>query len=307
MLNTTKTHTLSKAVLGLIGVAGSLPALAQSTFEACKISLAYSPVAVVVPASTSPVPGLSWLGVGVLAAVLGVVAWRKQGKNGHRALSVALMAGAALLATHGGDSLVQSVRAAAPYELNNASGGTLTDTDVAFAQPSPVLTVTNTTSARLKITSNANANDTGTCAPGTEIAPGATCTTQAACPVVKTLTMATPPTIVCLKRPEDLTWSLLLNDVLYEIYTPVLENAPTFTPAGVPVAVAMTLVPDSPIPTPNADGYILYPDLVAASTGTATFTLTAPQGYGFEENGMLSTTKTVTGVSYSSCSNYIGS
>lgn len=290
-------NTLGKVALGLVSITCALPALAQSTFGACQISLAYSPVATVpLPSAVSAVPGLGLLGVGALAAVLGVMAWRKQGKNGHRALSIALLAGAAFLAMHGSDSLIQSVRAASPYEFNNANGGTVTDTNIAFAKPSPTITVTNTTSGRIKISSNANAAETGTCTPGAEIAPGGSCTTQSVCPVIQILTVTAKPTAVCSRDP---IWSYTADGVGNSVYAAAQGTPPTFDPANADVNVSMTqaaylILPANPTEMPSNE------DLGKAASGIATFTLTAPPGYGFWEDGAVSSTYVIN-VPYDGC------
>ena len=94
-------------------------------------------------------------------------------------MAVVGMAGALGLSALGGGSLVEAVRAAGPYEFSNAAGGTVADSGVAYADPAPVLTVTNTSGVRIRITANGNATETGTCALNQELAPGASCTTQA--------------------------------------------------------------------------------------------------------------------------------
>lgn len=176
-----------KSVLRLTALAGAAaadaPAWAQSM---CQISLGYAPVVTSSPPGPTAVPGLGMTSIGLLVATMGVAVWRKNriaGRNGRQFLSVALLASAGLLLTQGADGLVQSVRAAGPYELSNPMGGTLAFNDIPASTPAPTITVTNTSGVALRITQNANGNETGTCIPGMALAPNGSCTTQAVCPM----------------------------------------------------------------------------------------------------------------------------
>lgn len=296
---------ITNAVLMLIGAASALPAWAQSTATACTIALDYIPVVVPVPPSATAVPGLGMLGVGALAALIAVMAWRKGRAGGHKALSVALMAGAALLATQGSDSLIQAVRAAAPYEFNSATGGTVADANIAFASPSPQITVTNTTTARIKITTNANSDAADGCAVGTEVAPGGSCTTQAVCPALKALTLATPPVVECRNTyPDDMIQEGFLDPPMnyYQVFKPVMTSDAVFTPSITPSATSDFSY--SPNFTPGPGGTVLttFEELDVAGTGTTTIKITPPDGYGFDNNGVVSSAPMVLTAPYQGCS-----
>lgn len=166
-------------ILTFAGMAGcALPALAD-TAAYCRISLDYAP-ALAATAAPTAVPGLTLFSVGILAATLGIFAWHKRPAAG-KVLAVALWASAGLLTAQGGDGLMQAVRAAGPYEFTSTTGGTLADASMPYADPSPLVTVTNTSGVRVKITGNTNTAEAGSCTVGAEIAPGGSCTTQSIC------------------------------------------------------------------------------------------------------------------------------
>lgn len=296
---------ITNAVLILAAAAGAVPAWAQSTANACKIALDYSPVVVTVPPSATAVPGLGMLGVGALAALIAVMAWRKGRAGGHKALSVALMAGAALLATQGSDSLIQAVRAAAPYEFNSATGGTVADANIAFASPSPQITVTNTTTGRIKITTNANSNAADGCAVGTEVAPGGSCTTQAVCPALKPLTLATPPVVACRNAyPDDIIQEGYLippNMNSYYIFKPAMTSDAVFTPSTTPAVTTDFSYSPNFTPGPGGTELLSYADVDVAGTGTTTIKITPPEGYGFDNNGVVSSDPMVLTAPYQGC------
>ena len=161
---------------------------AQTSAAACQISLGYSPVATIPPPVITSVPSLTMVGVGILAMLVGVSAWKYGGKNARRkVLSALLVTGASISIFTGGDALITAVKAAGPYEFDNAAGGSVIDTNIIFSSPSPLITVTNTSGSPIKITTNGNTTESGTCTVGAELAAGGSCTTQAICPVVALL------------------------------------------------------------------------------------------------------------------------
>lgn len=168
------------SALAAIGLAGfSMSAYAQS----CSISVGYQAA---VSNNISSVPSLGTLGLAALAAALGILAWRKRHtldrEGGVRKwMPAVLLASAGILGMQGGNGFIQSVRAAGPYEFSSPTGGTVEDLNMAYEEPSPVITITNSSGKRIRISSNANPDETGTCVVGAEIAPGASCTTQAVC------------------------------------------------------------------------------------------------------------------------------
>lgn len=169
----------TSALLASAGIA--MPALAQSVIR-CKISLDYSAVATAAATPTA-VPGMTLFSVGILAAVLGVLAWHKRPGAG-KVLAAALWASAGLLTAQGSDGLVQSVRAASPYYFSATSGGTVSDTFQSPIYEAPAVTVTNTSGVRIKITGNTNKDESGSCTVGTEIAPNGSCTAAPACSIL---------------------------------------------------------------------------------------------------------------------------
>lgn len=273
----------------------SMTALAQATQGACQISVGYGP-ATIPPAAPSAVPGLTLFSVGILAAALGVLAWHKRPRGGHKAWAVALWASASLLGMQGGDGLIQAVRAAGPYEFSNSSGGIVADSSIPYANPAPLITITNTSGVNVKITSNANAAETGSCTTGANIAPGGSCTTSAVCsaPQPQLLTVVADPTITCdysLPALDSASWhNPDGSDGGVYIIPPLLGSAPVFSPSGVVPAPtfsytrgpALILDPATGQPTNYAE----------ASAGTATITSVAPAGYAFDTNVPPSTTKT---------------
>ena len=166
-------------------------------------------------------------------------------------MAVTLAVGAAFFSVAGADSVVSSVRAAAPYEFSNPSGGTVTDNAITFASPSPLVTVTNTSGVRIRIATNGNPSDTGTCAVGSQLALGASCTTQAVCPVP---VVAEAPTTVCPNLPgtaisefSNYLSSPDSSSGRWFIYAPTIQTEPTFNPAisGITTAI-INVVPVGP-------------------------------------------------------------
>ena len=266
---------------------------AQDASRSCQMALGYSPVAAVPPPTA--VPGLTMVGIGVLAALFAAVAWRNRHKGGFsRLMSVGLVAGATMLSVAGGDSLITAVRAAGPYEFSNAAGGSVTDTTITFASPSPLITVTNTSGSRIKITSNGNASESGSCAVGAELAPGGSCTTQAVCPVITPIQIATEPTFTCDSSTslDAYSWRSAATGARITItnYAPVIDVAPVFDPALGGITTAFSYVRTATQPVYNADNEVS--NAADLGAGVITFTATAPQDYGF--NPDLASTKTWT-------------
>lgn len=262
-------------------LASSSSAWAQSAAGVCEISLGY--VAVAAPPLITPtaVPGLTLLGVGILGGLVAAFAWRSRHKGAfNRLMSVMLMTGAAVLAVAGGDSLVNVVRAAGPYEFTSTTGGTVADTQIAYADPAPILTVANTSGGRIKIISNGNASETGTCTVNAELAPGASCTTQAfSCtppnPVVQQIEILSLPTQSCdysvtldtyLAGPDELIVS-----------PPILATPPVFDISN--IAIASTFTRNATTPAYNPDGS--FSNASELASGNFSVTATAPTGYGF--------------------------
>ena len=272
---------LGGASMWASGLVWNTAAWAQSA-SSCQISLAYTPV----PAAVA-VPSLTLFGVGVLGSALAVVAWRSRSKHGvNRLLAVALAVGAVFFSVAGADSVVSSVRAAAPYEFSNPAGGAVTDNTIVFASPSPLVTVTNTSGVRVRINTNGNASDTGTCTVGSELAPGATCTTQAACPVP--VAVAAAPITAC---NYDALISTYVRDSMggsFYVYAPKMEQAPSFNPGIAGISTNFTYVRGVTVPQHDANGELTNGE--ALGSGTATVTSTAPSGYFFPDTG--SSTKT---------------
>ncbi|MBB6579200.1 hypothetical protein HNP33_003310 [Comamonas odontotermitis] len=263
-------------------LAASPPAWAQSTAGTCEIALGYAAVALSPVGTPAAVPGLTLLGVGVLGVLFAAIAWRGRQKSGlNRLMSVTLMASGAVLSVAGSDSLLNVVRAAGPYEFTSSTGGSISDAQVPYADPAPVLTVTNTSGGRIKITSNGNASETGTCTVNAELAPGASCTTQAfACtpppPVIQQIEVQSLPAQDCDYGTVIGSYDMGgINSVT--AYLPLLVTPPTFDVSSVTVTSAYTrnatqaiFGPGGSIPNAN--------DLI---TGTLSVTATAPTGYGF--------------------------
>ncbi|MBB6577728.1 hypothetical protein HNP33_001785 [Comamonas odontotermitis] len=276
-------------------LASSSSTWAQSTAGACEIALGYAAVAAPPAVTPTAVPGLTLLGIGILGGLFAAITWRNRHKGGfNRLMSVALMSGAALLSVAGGDSLVNVVRAAGPYEFSSATGGTVADTQVAYADPAPMLTVTNTSGGRIKITSNGNASETGTCTVNAELAPGASCTTQAfACtpppPVVQEIMILAAPTFTCdystilTTYPQSNTSA---SGGTLTVNPPVLDAAPSFDING--VTTASTFTRNATQAAYASNGMISNTnDLIS---GIFTVIATAPAGYGF--GASLSSTTT---------------
>lgn len=285
-------HSLRPAAAAFsVLLASSSSAWAQSTAGACEITLGYAAVAAPPVMAPTAVPGLTLLGVGILGALFAAITWRNRHKGGfNRLMSVALMSGAAVLSVAGGDSLVNVVRAAGPYEFSSPTGGTVADTQVAYADPAPVLTVTNTSGGRIKITSNGNASETGTCTVNSELAPGASCTTQAfACtpppPVVQQIEILSPPTPDCDYNTVIETYEASATGINTVVASPPrIGTPPTFDTTGVAVTSTYTRNATQAIFGPNG----LIPNANDLITGTLSVTATAPAGFGFGP-GLLNT------------------
>ena len=283
-------------------VTSALPAWAQAVPNACQLSIGYAPVIVPPPAAVSSVPGLTMTGIGLLAAVLGAAAWKYRDRApAGKVLAVFLAVGAMTAFVQSGDSFITAVRAAAPYELSDANGGTLADSQIAFASPSPLITVSNTSGKRMRITSNGNTSETGTCVVGSELAPGASCTTQAVCPVVPPVDpVATPieiasePTAGCdMNTPIDgFSWAATDGTSSGTVinYVPVLATPLVTNPAVPGIVTDFSYVRSATQPDYDANNVLT--NAQALGSGTVTVTATAPQGYGF--GGTLASTQSWT-------------
>lgn len=271
--------------------AGFAPAvMAQASASLCNFSLAYAPVLAQVPAAALPVPTLTLLSLGILSAAVGVVAWSKASSAKKKMLSVAVMGAALGLSALGGNGLVQEVRAAGMYAFSNAQGGVVADAEIAYADPAPVFTISNTTGVKLKIVSNANAQEAGTCAAGAELAPGASCTATAVCPTPPVVTPALveltaqqDPTVGCdttTTRIPSIDFRAMPGGAFYtaHAYTPVPGDPPLLAPdvsLGSPI---FTYTPNAENWGPDSANFF---DTDNVTSGVATVTYAAPQGYGF--------------------------
>jgi len=279
-------------------VGSSMAALAQSAPGTCQVSLGY--VAAALPAA-APVPGLTSVSMAVLAALLGGLAWHSQRtRRGAKAWAVALWASAGVLGMQGGEGLVQAVRAAGPYEFSNPAGGTVADAAIPYASPAPLLTVTNTSGVSIRIASNANAAETGSCAVGTTLAPGSSCTTAAVCtapppepPAPVLLTVLTDPTAGCdFTQPPLYTksWSGAAGaSVTYSLFPAVLASGPTFAPSSANVTTTFTFTQGPELLLDPATG---QPTNLDQAAGVLNFTSQAPSGYAFDTNNPPGTVKT---------------
>ena len=168
-------QSLATARMGGVLAALGMAMASAPAWAACQISLGYSP-------ASSPVPSLTVASVAVLATALGALAWSRRsgmGSAGRKLLLLAVCGSAGLLAVQTGDGLIQTVRAAGPYEFNNPVGGTVSDN--AMPDGTTSVTVSNTSGVPVRIVSNSNANAPGSCQPGSVVAPGGSCTTNAVC------------------------------------------------------------------------------------------------------------------------------
>ena len=269
-----------------MGTLAALPAFAQSAAQAysCTVNLAYEAAPLIAtPPSATAVPGLGTLSVAALAGLIAWMAWRKRKTGGFRAMSVMFMMGAAVLATQGGNSLVQSVRAANPYTMEEAAGGTVATTMNLAAIPTPQAIVNNT-AVRMRITTNANSSETaaGSCAVNAEIAPGDSCTTQAVCEALQVFTVTQDPQVSCDKDGTPLDIHSMNDGVTtFFSFTPKITSDPVFDPVATPaLTVAWSgYVPNSPIWIDNDAGDDLVPgNLEAVGSGTAIIIATAPTG-----------------------------
>ncbi|QIL80751.1 midcut-by-XrtH protein [Diaphorobacter sp. HDW4A] len=276
-----KLTVLTRVTMATLATAGVSASWAQQVSNACQISLGYAPVPVPPATDVSSVPGLTMSGIGLLAVLFGFVGWKLSGKNGSRKLlSVFLIAGALTTFFLSSESIV---RAAGPYEFSDVNGGVLTDTQIAFATPSPLITVTNSSGKRMRITTNGNSVETGTCIIGSELAPGASCTSEAVCPVVVPVQVASDPTLRCdtTSQIDSYTWAATdgtSNGSVID-YQPVLDTSPVTTPAVPSLSVSFSYTRSADQPEYDANGVMT--NITALGSGTATIIATAPQGYGF--------------------------
>lgn len=270
----------------------------------CDISLSYMPAVTV--GSTTAVPSLGIFAVGALAALIAGLAWRSRHQGDkHRMMAVVGIATTISMFSLGGGSWIESVRAAGPYEFISPAGGTVADNGVAYSDPAPLLTVTNTSGARMRITANGNPAETGTCVVNQELAPGATCTTQAySCtPPIQPLLISniSAPAIGCTNNPELGGYANNLNDPnagFTLVYAPMLAAEPAFNDPWVTTSFSYTR---------NAteaayDGSNILTNGDALKSGVVTVTSTAPEGYVFSPDN----TSTVTWTLPYSCWNQPG-
>lgn len=252
----------------------------------CEMSLSYLPAATVPVGLSTAVPSLGIFAVGALGALIAGFAWRNRHKGGtHRMMAVAGVAAAISLSSIGGGSLIESVRAAGPYEFVAAAGGTVADNSVAYSDPAPLLTVTNTSGVRMRITANGNAAETGTCAVNQELAPGASCTTQAYSCTPPTQPLAvisstSAPEIGCTFSPVLGTYANHLTNPgagQFMAYAPLLATEPTFNEPGVTTSISYIRNATDPV----YDGSNVLNNGDALKSGIATVTSTAPDGYVF--------------------------
>lgn len=255
----------------------------------CQMSLSYMPAVSTPVGAATAVPGLGMLAVGALGALVAGVAWRKRHQGGtHRMMTVVGLAAALSLSALGGGSLVEAVRAAGPYEFSNVAGGTVADSGVVYADPAPLLSVTNTSGVRMRITANGNTAETGTCAVNQELAMGASCTTQAyACtPPVQLLLVinnTSAPELGCTSSPVLGTYSNNLTNPLagqFFAYAPLIATAPVFDEPSVTTSFSYTRNAADAV----YDGINNLTNDVALKSGMVSVTSTAPEGYVFAPN-----------------------
>lgn len=263
------------------------PAWAQEAM--CQVALGYSPAATSAM-TPSPVPGLGMMGIGILAMAVGVVTWRRSrtsSRQGQRLLLAALLASGTVLVGQGTGSLVQSARAAGPYELSDPYGGSLTLNDIPIADPAPLITVTNTSGVRLRISSNSNSMESGTCTEGSELAPGAACTTQAICPPPQPIRIQVTgdPEVACDTTTALYTVEWQSSDgsegSAYSVYAPIISRQPIFDPDSPAPQVDLSYS-ERPHLTLDANGYAQ--NLTAATAYSAMVIATAPEGRGFGDS-----------------------
>ena len=131
-----------------------------------------------VPApAPAAVPSLSMLGLALLAAVAGLLAWRQGKFPGSRFMAITLVAAAAMLANQGGGGLVQKAYAAAVEVILSNPGG---ESGSVTSANGDEVTFRNTSGVPLRIGSISPAP--ANCGEGQVIPPGGTCTTVASCP-----------------------------------------------------------------------------------------------------------------------------
>ena len=157
----------------------STSAWAQSNVIRFQCDYEFASAAAPVPAS---VPSMSLLGVALLVALVALAAWRLGRFPGARLMSAVLVAAAVLLANQGGGGLVQKAYAAAvALTFTNPAGESLADKALYGSQ----VTLTNGTNVPLLLTkvytSSWPQSAMGSCAEGTNLAPGASCTGALSC------------------------------------------------------------------------------------------------------------------------------
>lgn len=175
--------TLSKTS---VAVGTSLLGLASSAWaqvpDTCSVSLSYVPT-ITSGSAASAVPSLTFFGTAILGTLIAGLAWRHRKKGTmSRIIGVIGLGAAASLLAIASSPMVNTVRAAGPYELSNPAGGTLTDDSVLSSEAAVPLVVTNTSGVPLRITALNNAAQAGTCSVGSQLAPAASCTVFALCP-----------------------------------------------------------------------------------------------------------------------------
>ena len=157
----------------------STSAWAQSNDIRFQCDYEFASAAAPLPAS---VPSMSLLGVALLVALVALAAWRLGRFPGARLMSAVLVAAAVLLANQGGGGLVQKAYAAAlGLTFTNPAGESLADKALYGSQ----VTLTNGTNVPLLLTrvytSSWPQSAMGSCAEGTNLAPGASCTGALSC------------------------------------------------------------------------------------------------------------------------------
>jgi len=259
----------------------------------CDISLSYMPSVTAPVGSATAVPSLGIFAVGALGALIAALAWRSRQ---HHMMAAAGMAAAISLLSLSGGTWIESVRAAGPYELVNPAGGTLADNGVAYSDPAPLLTVTNTSGVRMRITANGNPAESGTCVVNKEVAPGASCTTQAySCtPPVQPLPISntSAPAIGCTNTPVLASYNDHLNDPLYGqwyVYAPLIATEPAFNVPGVTSSIVYTRNATDAV----YDGSNILTNSEALTSGMATVTSIAPEGYVFSPGNTSTMTWTL--------------
>ena len=192
-----------------VSVGGALAMLAGTGWaQTCSFEI--TTVAVPTPAN---VPSLTMLGVALLAAAVGFLAWRQGKFPGARFMAIALVAAAAMLANHGGGGLVQKAYAAVvEVILSNPAGENVT----ASANDGDEVTFRNTSGVPLRIGSITPAP--AACGEGTVIPPDGTCTTTASCPAVSCEPGYVLMDGVCVLEPEPEPVFCGVNEMVNPLY-----------------------------------------------------------------------------------------